>query len=751
MPVTPIAILVAALAAAASPPADPPPQAELPVVVVDRDDVVVRTSARLRFPATPIEDANGDGVVRIEGDGLVVDLDGTTLRGAAESAQPDAFVGTGIVVRGKGTTIRNGAVRGFRCGVLVVESDGATIERLDLSDNYAMRLRSGVDAEDVADWLWPHENDAREWVTRYGAGLCVERSRGVTIREIRVRRTQNGILLDRVDDSRIYDNDCSFLSGWGLALWRSNGNAICRNAFDFCIRGYSHGRYSRGQDSAGILMFEQCSRNTIALNSATHGGDGLFGFAGKEALGERPAPEGAGADFHLRRGCNDNVVVGNDFSFAAAHGLEMTFSFGNLIAENLLEGNAICGIWGGYSRDSLIANNRFARNGGGRGPGEGGGIDIEHGRRNRIIANEFVEEGVAIELWTDEDAHLRTTPWAKANLAGSADNLIEDNRFFEVGTHLLLRESENDVERDNLAIDAPGVALPAVPGLPSFEELRRTLPGRTEPVGARRSLGGREAIRMTTFGPWAPEPGAEPLFLQTDLRPDRADWTLLGAKPTVAQVLGIGPLRVNLDLGRGIARVRADRMGFVMPYQVVVRHPDGYASGLGCLLAAEWRVVFFPSAVDPRQDPEHWRDGATGGDSIVVETTAIDFRFGHEGPSSLKPGGVNDDILAASSLPKDGFGTIATTSVEFPPGTYTLRVTSDDGVRVLVDGEVVLEDWTWHAPRESTAELVFTETRTVELRVEHFELDGFAVLSLRIDAELDPARRFVPREPARRR
>ena len=57
------------------------------------------------------------------------------------------------------------------------------------------------------------------------------------------------------------------------------GNVIARNACDYCIRGYSHGVYNRGQDSAGILMFEQCSRNVIADNSVTHGGDGIFGFA----------------------------------------------------------------------------------------------------------------------------------------------------------------------------------------------------------------------------------------------------------------------------------------------------------------------------------------------------------------------------------------------------------------------------------------------------------------------------------------
>ena len=56
-----------------------------------------------------------------------------------------------------------------------------------------------------------------------------------------VRRGQNGLILDRVDHAKIYDNDCSFLSGWGLAMWRSCDNSIARNAFDFCVRGHSEG------------------------------------------------------------------------------------------------------------------------------------------------------------------------------------------------------------------------------------------------------------------------------------------------------------------------------------------------------------------------------------------------------------------------------------------------------------------------------------------------------------------------------
>src|SRR5690606_21596369 len=123
-----------------------------------------------------------------------------------------------------------------------------------------------------------------QWRKNYGAAICIEDSKTVTVVGSKCRRSQNGLLLDRVEKSKIYDNDFSFLSGWGLGMWRSNENVVSRNAFDFCVRGYSHGVYNRGQDSAGILMFEQCSRNVIAENSVTHGGDGIFGFAGKEAL-----------------------------------------------------------------------------------------------------------------------------------------------------------------------------------------------------------------------------------------------------------------------------------------------------------------------------------------------------------------------------------------------------------------------------------------------------------------------------------
>ena len=67
----------------------------------------------------------------------------------------------------------------------------------------------------------------------------------------------------------------------------------------------------------------------------------------------------------------------NDFSFAPTNGIEATFS------RNVFYGNRVeeCwhGLWGGYSFDSWIAANRFARN--------VEAIAIEHGQDNRITEN----------------------------------------------------------------------------------------------------------------------------------------------------------------------------------------------------------------------------------------------------------------------------------------------------------------------------------------------------------------------------
>lgn len=457
--------------------AAPPPPPPLPIVTVDRDNIEVRASCILLCPA-PVADADGNGVVHVVGDRVTLDLDGTVLRGCPDGAAPEGMSGTGISVLGKDVVVRNGAVRGFKVAIHGEGCDRATFEGLDLSGNRCARLRSTPEREDGADWLWPHRNDGAEWRTAYGAALCIERADGVTVRGVTVHGGQNGIMLDRVTGSTVSACDASWLSGWGLALWRSTGNTVRDCRFDFCIRGHSHGVYNRGQDSAGILCFEQSSRNVFERNSATHCGDGFFGFAGREALGEAPAPvafaDDAARDAWYRgRGCNDNTLARNDFSFAAAHGIELTFSFGNRFVENILEGDAICGIWGGYSRDTFVRGNRFVACGDRGHGGERGGINAEHAQRWTITGNRFERLPMGIRTWWDEDAGIAGSPWARANGTACEGIFLRRNAFVDCTRDVEFAQTSGVVDEGG---EGP-VAAPAAPARPGRERIVMMLHG----------------------------------------------------------------------------------------------------------------------------------------------------------------------------------------------------------------------------------------------------------------------------------
>jgi len=305
------------------------------------DDVRISQSCRIVIdPATVVEDRNGNGVIHVAASNVTIEFAADSiLRGAPDGRTPDEYRGYGIRINGHdNVTIRGARICGFHAGLWATGSNGLTLEDIDASDNRRARLKSTPLAENGADWLFPHNNDDNEWLINYGAALYVEDSNNITVRRCRVRHGQNALCLDRVNDSQVYENDFSFNSGWGIALWRSSRNTITRNACDFCVRGYSHGVYNRGQDSAGILMFEQNNDNLVAENSATHGGDGFFGFAGREALGETTQHP---LDWHKSRGNTRNRLIANDFSYAPAHGIEMTFSHGNVFHGNRLVGEVL--------------------------------------------------------------------------------------------------------------------------------------------------------------------------------------------------------------------------------------------------------------------------------------------------------------------------------------------------------------------------------------------------------------------------
>jgi nitrous oxidase accessory protein NosD len=721
------------------------PSGDLPEVIVREDNTVIKESCRIVVPeGTVIPDQDGNGVIQIQASGIAVEFaEGSVLRGAKADARPDEHRGYGIrIARQSNVTIRGARVHGFWCGIWATGANGLTIEDADASNNRAAYLKSTPAAEDAGDWLTPHENDKNEWLQRYGAAVYVEDAENVTVRRCRARHGQNGLGLDRVNGAKVYDNDFSFLSGWGIALWRANRNVISRNAVDFCVRGYSHNVYNRGQDSAGILMFEQCCENVVAENSATHGGDGFFGFAGREALGEAPAPT---PDFdYRRRGNNDNLLVKNDFSYAPAHGIEMTFSFGNKFLANRLVGNAICGVWSGYSQETLIAGNEIEDNGGMGYGAERGGVNIEHGRKNLIVHNQFKKNRCGVHLWWDADEGLATRPWALANGVESKDNLIAANEF--TGDDLALNfrgvseatvgpnqisgvKTEMLVEAESKVIRTDGAAAPAleIPQYPVY--------GDTRPVGARPELRGRENIVMTEWGPWD---HAAPLvqLVETAGTSHVYDLHQMPRKLSVT-IIGDGikghltPATAKNPAARYV--VSAKEKG-VFPYTLRIVAGDYQKVIRATLPALSWDVSFFKwtKETDPRENLAGYRKLAEGETAVKATAEQLVFKYGSGGPSELKL----SDALTKANLGGDHFGMIARTHTTLGKGKWKAATLSDDGVRVTVDGQPVIDNWTWHVPTRDEGTFEMAEPKAVEIVVEHFEIDGYAVL----DFDLTPVR-----------
>jgi len=727
----------------------------LPQVIVPADNIRITTSCKLILAPRPVEDEDGNGVLHVEGDNIQVDLGGQVLQGAASETAADALRGIGIRVRGKGVRIFNGSIQGFALGIDAADCDGLVVEQLDFSHLRCQHLKSTMEREDPTDWLCPHENDRGEWAEKYGAAVSVRDAKSITLRRMRVRSSQNGILLSRVNQSTICDVDASFLSGWGIALWRSSGNVICRNNVDFCVRGYSHGTYARGQDSAGILLFEQCNENTIALNSATHCGDGIFLFAGREAIGERAADPPHDAAWFERRGCNGNLIAGNDCSDAVAHGIEATFSFGNKLVANRVDRAAICGIWGGYSQDMLIAGN-LIRDGSDDGPeGERGAISLEHARGSTICGNQIDRSGFGIRLWNDDDPHHAGLPWVAANAGESGATRITGNTFIDVKTAVELRRTlevqlAGNEERGvgaSLSGDESSVQavkrLSSVPPCPDpIEASNRftTLPGDANAVALgdgiprtnRRSVEGRASILM---GEWGPHDFATPMLLREPSPPHEHRWRLLGnviarsAQLTDTQ----GDLRADLADNYRAVLVHNPVGGQVSTYRLAVSWgtlANQIARGEGTLLGVNWRVSVFPLPIDAgRVDaiptPESLLAAATNGRIVYLD--CVSFRLGD---GTLQDARVVDG--EAGTL-RDRFGLVATGQTLLPAGEWLLRVHSDDGVRVQVDGQTLIERWTSHGTVEDTATLRAPTAREISLQILYFELSGSAELDVRFE------------------
>jgi hypothetical protein len=700
-----------------------PLAAQQPAVPFVRGMVITRSVhiAPGRYDAP----AGDSAAITVRGSNITVDLRGVELVGSRDRHHPDTFAGTAIRIDG-GTqvTVRGARIRGYKVGIIARGVARLRLLDNDLSDNWRPRLYSGIEKESLVDWLSYHHNDQDEWL-RYGAAIYLADVTASEVKGNTVRRGMNGLMLVRTSGTRVWNNDFSFNSGLGVGMYRATYDTLMYNHIDYDVRGYSHGFFNRGQDSAGLLMFEQSSNNVVAFNSVTHGGDGLFLWAGQSTM-----DTGKG-------GANDNLFYRNDFSHAPTNGMEATFSRNSFI-ENRVEENWH-GLWGGYSYDSYIQGNRFSRN--------VEAIAIEHGQNNRILSNSFTQDTTAIRLWWNK---IEPSDWGypKSRDTRSRTYAIRGNTFDDTRVAFSINNTQQ-VEIDSSIVrgvdslfkltgDTTGwyfSAASTTPRPPVYRD-EVVLLEREGGINPMIPEGGRRGRNTIIVDEWGPYEWKSPKLWpagRSDAVPQRL--RVLGPAGRWRVVARDGVAKLSAESGQvGDTLVVTPAAGREADYRVELEYrgvattsPFGEFAPAGApvrfgwgrfLPAASWhlRFVAWDSVAAPRTDDAAMARALGGAELAAIDTTRLDLTW-YAPPKK--------------SIPQEHLLTEATATVTLAPGKYVLRTISDDAIKVYVDDRLVLDDWT---PGESHAkEASFTATGSHRFRVVHLQIDGW--YELRLDIE----------------
>jgi parallel beta-helix repeat protein len=674
-------------------------------------------------------DANADfqtPVIEIEGNDLVVDFNDATLKGSNDKHLPDEFYGVAILIKGgKNITIKNLNARGYKVALLAGNVEGLVIEHCDFSYNYRQHLNSSLQKEDVSDWMSYHHNEKDEWL-RYGAAMYLRGCNNAVVDNNLVTGGQCALMMTECNNGMIYNNDFSYNSGIGIGLYKSSGNTIMYNKLDWNVRGFSFGIYYRGQDSAAILVFEQCNHNIFAYNSATHSGDGFFLWAGQTTM-----DTGKG-------GCNDNLIYCNDFSFAPTNGVELTFSRNNIVKNKMEECDN--GIWGGYSYNTLIRKNQLL--------GNKTAIAIEQGQDNKILSNHFSDNKTSIRLWAKKE---QPADWgyARNRDVRSMHYEIADNVFRHEHLVYDISNTSDIVRRNNYFKDCDSIFrqdttisnayITNTPASIKEQKEKIALPEITKAKNAflpKSHPKGKREIRVTEWGPydfrypiiWNTNPLTKSDTLEFDVLGPKGNWKII-------QSTGIKIISVNEG---------------TIPSHIVVVKSNGKKNGAGMEMEFTGEQVTTPFGEKIKAGmPYHfsYRDQVVpiswSVNWFVFDSISNPLRSPDKIPSILlqqpvKSEQTNDlhDAWWGGLKEADKkylqFLTSATGKIDVVKGKYELNVTWNDVVRIYVDDSLAIDEW-------RPAKFIFDESphKRVELnleagehilRVEHAASGGFASL-----------------------
>lgn len=683
--------------------------------VVPRHGLVITRSVRIA-PGTyqlPGRESLDSAVLTVRGENITVDMRGVTLVGMPADSAPDAARGTAVRIEGgRNIRVHGLTARGYRVGILARNTRELTLEQNDLSYSWKPRLFSVVEHESLVDWLSFHQNEKDEWL-RFGAGMYLRGVTGGAIRGNTVRQSMNGLLMTHSDSLTVRDNDLSYNSGLGIGMYRASWHHIVNNRVDYAVRGYSHGFFQRGQDSAALLMFEQCQHNVVAYNSMTHGGDGLFLWAGQHTM-----DSGQG-------GSNDNLFLMNDFSYAPTNGMEATFSRNQFIGNRVM--GSTHGLWGGYSFGSRVIGNCFG--------GNRIAVAIEHGQDNTIGGNHFIGDSLGIRLWADS---IEPSDWGypKHRDTRSRDWRLVENRFVNVpepwrlansavtdsGRNVVQTAARSDTAA--LACDpsriVPTTAWWRTPEIPDAPRRWPSAPNATRD---------RSAIVVDEWGPYDWQ--SPKLWPLDSVRAPELRLRVLGpaGQWRVVSQRGVSALSARAGEVGDTVRVtpHADSTG---DWQVTLEYRGAATvSPRGIKTAARVPVRFSFSHFEPRQQ---WTQRLYVYDDRTDPVwQPVAFEQLLQGEPRLVRSAPRLDWMWSRprhrEIPASNFVMVAESDVELPAGLHTIRTISDDAVRVFVDDQLVIDHWQRHDSAPAYATVRGGRHR---LRVHYVQVSGWVELRL---------------------
>src|SRR5262245_34529811 len=141
-------------------------------------------------------------------------------------------------------------------------------------------------------------------------------------------------------------------------------------------------------------------------------------------------------------------------------------------------------------------------------------------------------------------------------------------------------------------------------------------------------------------------------------------------------------------------------------------------------VSLSWTVVSgancYASVPADQWKGEYYSNTNLAGSPAMVRNDgrSLNFNFGDGGPGS------------GCGLGEDYFSARWTRTVNFRPGIYRFSVTGDDGVRLYVDENLMINKWFTQGATTYTADVTFNSAGPREVKLEYFENDGGAVALL---------------------